>query len=261
MAALLEVEGVSKRFGGLAALEDVSFAVEPGEIHALIGPNGAGKTTMLNLLTRIYRPTAGRITVAGRDLAAARPHTVVGYGVARTFQHVELFQRLTVLDNVALGAVRQSRLGVVESLLGLKRAGESRRNADRQARRLLERVGLGHLADRPARGITGGQARLVGLARALAARPKILLLDELVAGLNSTETAEAARVVRSLRDEDGITLLVVEHDMRFVMSISDRITVLNFGRRIASGDREAVQNDPAVIEAYLGTGRYADAGG
>lgn len=261
MAQLLAVEGLTKRFGGLAALEDVSFGVGEGEIHALIGPNGAGKTTVLNLLTRIYRPTAGRMTMSGRDLSRARPHNVVEYGIARTFQHVELFPRLTVLDNVALGGVARGKLGLTESLFGLASSRESRRRSDREAVKQLERVGLAHLAGREARELTGGQARLVGLARALAARPKLLLLDELVAGLNSTETAEAATVVRSLRDEDGITLLVVEHDMRFVMSISDSITVLNFGRRIASGAREEVQNDEAVIEAYLGTGRYADAGG
>lgn len=259
--ALLSVEGISKRFGGLAALQDVSFEVGEGEIHALIGPNGAGKTTVLNLLTRIFRPSAGAMTMSGRDLTRARPHDVAGYGIARTFQNVELFPRLSVLDNVAVGSVRRGRLGLAESLLGLASSRESRRRADREAKEQLERVGLAHLAAREARELTGGQARLVGLARALAAKPKLLLLDELVAGLNSTETAETAAVVRSLRDRDGITLLVVEHDMRFVMSISDRITVLNFGRRIASGTREEVQSDEAVIEAYLGTGRYANADG
>lgn len=261
MAPLLAVDGLSKRFGGLAALQEVSFDVAEGEIHALIGPNGAGKTTVLNLLTRIYRPSAGSMSMAGKDLTRARPHDVAGYGIARTFQHVELFPRMSVLDNVAVGAVGRGRLGLVESLLGLASSRESRCRSDREAMEQLDRVGLSHLAKREARELTGGQARLVGLARALAARPRLLLLDELVAGLNSTETAETAAVVRSLRDRDGITLLVVEHDMRFVMSISDRITVLNFGRRIASGTRQEVQNDQAVIEAYLGTGRYADAGG
>ncbi len=259
MTALLQVRDLSKRFGGLQALAGVSFEVGEGEIHSLIGPNGAGKTTVLNLVTRIYAPTSGEILFGGEDLARIAPHNVVRAGIARTFQHVELFPRMSVLDNVAAGAMRQSRLGVAESMLGLQSARRSREEAVEIAHGLLERVGLARLARKEAREITGGQARLVGLARALAARPRLLLLDELVAGFNMQETAAAAEIVRSLRDSDGITLLVIEHDMRFVMSISDRITVLNFGRLLASGTREEVQNDPAVIEAYLGTGWNAHA--
>jgi ABC-type branched-subunit amino acid transport system ATPase component len=258
---LLAVEGVSKRFGGLTALDNVSFNVARGEIHALIGPNGAGKTTMLNLLTRIYRATSGQITMEGRTLGEARQHEIARRGIGRTFQHVELFPRLTVLDNVAVGAVAHSRLDVVASLLGLRSAADARKRADEKAMRLLDDIGLAHLATKQARELTGGQARLVGLARALATEPKLLLLDELVAGLNSRETEEVAQIVRGLRDRHGITVLAVEHDMRFVMGISDRITVLNFGCRIASGTREEVRNDQAVIDAYLGTGRYSDAQG
>jgi branched-chain amino acid transport system ATP-binding protein len=256
MDALLKVEGVTRRFGGLVAVNDVSFAVMPGEIHALIGPNGAGKTTMLNLLTRIYRPDSGAILFDGKSIATTARHDVVRLGIGRTFQHVELFRQLTVLDNVALGAVAEGRQGVIESLLALPRAAGSRRRADEFAASLLDEVGLAHVARREARSLTGGQARLVGLARALAGRPRLLLLDELVAGLNSDETEHAAGIVRGLRDRHGITILAVEHDMRFVMGISDRITVLNFGRCIASGAKAEVQNDENVIEAYLGTGRY-----
>jgi branched-chain amino acid transport system ATP-binding protein len=256
---LLTVDGVSKRFGGLVALDNVSFEVGRGEIHALIGPNGAGKTTMLNLLTRIYRTSAGKISMEGQSLADAAQHDVVRRGIGRTFQHVELFPRLTVLDNVAIGAVTRGRLGLIESLFGLRSASEARKRADERALQLLGDVGLAHLADKQARELTGGQARLIGLARALATEPKLLLLDELVAGLNSRETEEVARIVKGLRDRHGITILAVEHDMRFVMGISDRITVLNFGSRIASGSRDEVRNDDAVIDAYLGTGRYSDA--
>jgi ABC-type branched-subunit amino acid transport system ATPase component len=254
--ALLKVQGVTRRFSGLVAVDDVSFEVAPGEIHALIGPNGAGKTTMLNLLTRIYPADAGTILFEGSSMARTPRHEVVRLGIARTFQHVELFPRLTALDNVALGAVAQGRLGIVESLLALPRAGASRRRADAFAASLLDEVGLGHLALREARSLTGGQARLVGLARALAARPRLLLLDELVAGLNNDETEHAAAIVRGLRDRRDITILAVEHDMRFVMGVSDRITVLNFGRCIASGSKDEVQSDPQVIEAYLGSGHH-----
>ena len=256
MDALLKVEGVTRRFGGVLAVDDVSFAVAPGEIHALIGPNGAGKTTMLNLLTRIYRPDSGAILFKGRSMQEVARHDVVRLGIGRTFQHVELFPRLTVLDNVALGAVAEGRLGVLESLLALPRNAASRRRADELAASLLDEIGLARVARREARSLTGGQARLVGLARALAGRPRLRLLDELVAGLNSDETEHAAGIVRGLRDRRGMTILVVEHDMRFVMGVSDSITVLNFGRCIASGSRAEVQNDAQVIEAYLGTGRH-----
>jgi branched-chain amino acid transport system ATP-binding protein len=259
--AILEVKGLTKKFSGLTALDDVSFEVQEGEIHSLIGPNGAGKTTVLNLLTRIYEPTAGDVVMEGTSLRALMPHQVVTHGIARTFQHVELFPRLSVLDNVALGTVSRGRLGIWESLLGLYSSSFSRQTSDSEARAILSRIGLEHFADREARELTGGQARLVGLARALATRPRLLLLDELVAGLNSQETHEVARIVRELRDKDGITLLVVEHDMRFVMSLSDRITVLNFGRRIATGDKVEIQGDEAVIEAYLGSGKYSHADG
>ena len=261
MMPLLEVQNVSRRFGGLVALEDVSFDVGQGHIHALIGPNGAGKTTLLNLLTGIFPPNSGQFLLAGETLAKTARHGFVRRGIARTFQHVELFPRLTVLDNVALGAVSRGRLGVFESLLALPAANASRRRADDEAAELLDEIGLADLRHREARELTGGQARLVGLARALAAKPKLLLLDELVAGLNSMETESAAQIVRGLRDKRGITVLAVEHDMRFVMGVSDRITVLSFGRLIATGTRTEIQSNETVIEAYLGTGRYSDAFG
>jgi branched-chain amino acid transport system ATP-binding protein len=250
--ALLEIHDLGKRFGGLIALEEVALRVEPGEIHALIGPNGAGKTTLLNLLTRVYEPSAGEIRFDGHDLLRRAPHEAIGLGLGRIFQHMELFPGLTVLQNVLLGAHTQGRAGLLGALFALPAARSEGRRLEHEARRTLELVGLLDLADRPALSLTGGQGRLVGLARALASRPKMLLLDELVAGLNSQERAHAAGLVRKLRAEHGIAALVIEHDMHFIMGIADRITVLNFGRRIAQGTPDEVRRDPAVVEAYLG---------
>ena len=250
--ALLEIQGLGKRFGGLIALEDVGLSVEAGEIHALIGPNGAGKTTLLNLLTRVYEPSSGKIRFDGHDLLRRAPHEAIGLGLGRIFQHMELFPGLTVLENVLLGAHTRGRAGLVGSLLATRAARSERIQLEGEARHLLELVGLLDAADHRATTLTGGQARMLGLARALASRPKMLLLDELVAGLNSQERANAAELVRRLRAEHGLAALVIEHDMDFIMGIADRITVLNFGRRISQGLPEEIRRDPAVVEAYLG---------
>jgi len=250
---LLRVEGLSIRFGGLAALSDVSFDVADGEILGLIGPNGAGKSTVFNVLSGLYRPDAGRVTFDGASLLDLTPHAIACRGIARTFQNTEVFRPLSVLDNVLVGLHSRLRGGLLAAAVWSRAVAREERAARERARALLARLGLEDVADVEAGGLPLGRQKRLEMARALAAEPRCLLLDEPAGGLNPTETRALMDLIVRLREDLKLTMIVVEHDMPLVMGISDRVVVLHYGRKIAEGKPREVASDAAVIEAYLGT--------
>lgn len=248
-AGLLAVRGLTRRFGGLTAVDQVDLDVRKGEIHGLIGPNGSGKTTCINLISGVLRPDAGSAVLGGRELARQPTHIVAGCGLARTFQNIRVFSRMTVLENVLVGFNRSLGYRLLDVLA--LRTGAAERRLHGQAMKLLEFVGLGQKHAMPVTSLSYGEQRLVEIARALALSPRLLLLDEPLVGMNPTEVDHVVDLLSRLRSS-GLTMLLVEHKMRVVMSICDCITVLNFGRRIADGRPQEIRANPEVISAYLG---------
>jgi len=252
MSILLQALGVSKRFGGLTAVDTLDYAIEHQQIASIIGPNGAGKTTFFNVVTGFYQPTTGSVTFNDIDISGRRPNRLTRIGIGRTFQTIRLFNNMTALENVLIGMHHRLRANALTSLLRLPGVRAEEANARAEARQLLEYVGLGGFGGFLARSLPYGLQRRLEIARALGTNPKLLLLDEPTAGMNPNETAEMTAFIRRLRDERGLTILLIEHDMRVVMGISDKVTVLDYGKKIAEGTPDQIQKDERVIQAYLG---------